>query len=311
MGDDHVAEGAGFLVEVASHLDRERLRHVDLHVVDMVRFQTGSNMPLAKRTRQQVLHRLPAEVVIDAEDLLLGEDRVDERVERPRRGEVTAERLLHDHPRPLAQSQPPKPLDHAGIGDRRQREVVEELGIVGELLPGPGDSAPQALEPIAKRSETQALDKAIQGLARVRPAPGATDGVPDQLDELPFAEGAARRPDNREPLRHQPGLEKVEDPRQQLPLRQVPSRPKQHDDLTGRPGDAPRPTWRLCDLDGHDAQPCRTGAWPRGRGFSKCRRKRHSTSDAFVLRGCGKPATAELRQTPACSGGGPRPKRRG
>ena len=49
MGDDHVAEGAGRLVELDPILDAERLGDVDLDVVDELRLQIGSNSPLANR----------------------------------------------------------------------------------------------------------------------------------------------------------------------------------------------------------------------------------------------------------------------
>ena len=49
VGDDHVAVRAGRLVEADAAVEAERLGHVDLHVVDVSRFQIGSNRPLANR----------------------------------------------------------------------------------------------------------------------------------------------------------------------------------------------------------------------------------------------------------------------
>ena len=40
---------AGLLVERAAPLDADRLGHGDLHVIDVPRFQTGSNIPFANR----------------------------------------------------------------------------------------------------------------------------------------------------------------------------------------------------------------------------------------------------------------------
>ena len=76
VGDDHVAEGAGFLVEAAAHLDRERLRDVDLDVVDVVAVPDRLEHAVGEAQREQVLHRLAAEVVVDPEDAALLEDRV-------------------------------------------------------------------------------------------------------------------------------------------------------------------------------------------------------------------------------------------
>ena len=52
---------------------------------------------------EHVLHGLLAEEVIDAEDLLLGEDAVHDCVQRAGRIEVGPERLLHDHARPVGE----------------------------------------------------------------------------------------------------------------------------------------------------------------------------------------------------------------
>ena len=49
---------------------------------------------------QHVLDGLLAEVVVDAEDLLLVEEAADLLVQLAGRGEVVAERLLDDEPRP-------------------------------------------------------------------------------------------------------------------------------------------------------------------------------------------------------------------
>ena len=80
MGDDHVAEGAGFLVKAAAHLNRERLRHIDLDGIDVVAVPDRLKHAVGKAQGQQVLNRLAADVVVDPKDLLLVEDGVDERV---------------------------------------------------------------------------------------------------------------------------------------------------------------------------------------------------------------------------------------
>ena len=58
----------GLLVEAAAHLDRERLRDVDLDVVDVVAVPDRLEHAVGEAQRQQVLDRLAAEVVVDAED---------------------------------------------------------------------------------------------------------------------------------------------------------------------------------------------------------------------------------------------------
>ena len=129
VGDDHVAEGAGFLVEAPPHLDRERLRDVDLDVVDVVAVPDRLEHPVGEAHGEQVLHRLAAEVVVDAVDAALLEDAVQRRVERPGRLEVGAERLLGDHPRALSQPDlPERRRSSAAVGPRRQREVEQDAG---------------------------------------------------------------------------------------------------------------------------------------------------------------------------------------
>ena len=100
----------GRLVEAGALAEPQRLRHVDLHVVDEVPVPDRLEQAVGEAERQDVLRRLLAEEVVDAEDLLLGEDLVQPGVQRHGAGEVGAEGLLHDdaaaarrdRPRPAA-----------------------------------------------------------------------------------------------------------------------------------------------------------------------------------------------------------------
>ena len=60
----------------------ERLGHVDLHVVDEVAVPDRLEQAVGEAEREDVLRRLLAEEVIDAEDLVLVEDLVQLGVER-------------------------------------------------------------------------------------------------------------------------------------------------------------------------------------------------------------------------------------
>jgi hypothetical protein len=75
MGDHHVLEGTRGLVEGDAVVDPEGLGHVDLHVVDVVAVPDGLEEAVGEAEGQDVLGRLLAEEVVDAEDLLLVEDR--------------------------------------------------------------------------------------------------------------------------------------------------------------------------------------------------------------------------------------------
>ena len=94
----HVAHGARLVVVGAAPGDADRLGDGDLHVLDVVRVPQRLEQRVGEADRHQVLHRLLPEVVVDPVDLVLVEVLGELRVQRPRRGEVVAERLLHHDP---------------------------------------------------------------------------------------------------------------------------------------------------------------------------------------------------------------------
>ena len=96
----HVAQRAGLLVVAAAAFDADRLGHRDLHVVDVAAVPDRLEDAVGEAEDHQVLDGLLAEVVIDAVDLRLVEGRGQLLVQRARRGEVAAERLLDDDPPP-------------------------------------------------------------------------------------------------------------------------------------------------------------------------------------------------------------------
>ncbi len=120
----HVAERARGLVVAGAPLEAERFRHRDLHMIDMGSVPDRLEQSVGKAQRHQVLHRLLAEIVVDAEDLALGEHLADGIVDGPRAGSVLADRLFDDDAAALArQAMAAKPL-----GQRR-----EEVGADGEI----------------------------------------------------------------------------------------------------------------------------------------------------------------------------------
>ena len=101
---DDVPQGPGLLVEGAAPLDADRLGDRDLDVVDGVAVPDPLEDGVAEAEDEDVLHRLLAEVVVDAEDLRLVEDVMQGALQLARGVQVTAERLLDDQPRALDQS---------------------------------------------------------------------------------------------------------------------------------------------------------------------------------------------------------------
>ena len=124
---DHVAQRADPVVVAGAALDTERLGHGDLDLVDVRGAQHRLDEPVREPEHEDVLHRLLAEEVVDAEDLVLAPVLVQLLVERERAVEVGAERLL-DHEPPVAVALVGEPrlgdgLRRVGEHSRRQREV--------------------------------------------------------------------------------------------------------------------------------------------------------------------------------------------
>jgi hypothetical protein len=65
----HVTQRAGLVVERATALDAQRLGDRDLHVADAAAPPQRLEQRIAEAQREQVLHCLLAEVMVDAEDL--------------------------------------------------------------------------------------------------------------------------------------------------------------------------------------------------------------------------------------------------
>ncbi len=99
---DDVAKDARLLVEPAAVLDADGLGDRDLDVVDVTAVPERLEDPVAEAEDEDVLRRLLAEVVVDAEDLALAEDARELLVEGAGRREVAPERLLDDDARPRA-----------------------------------------------------------------------------------------------------------------------------------------------------------------------------------------------------------------
>jgi hypothetical protein len=172
--------------------------------------------------------------VVDAEDAVLGEDRVQPLVQLPGRGEIGAERLLGDHPRALAETVGADLLDRAFGRLRRQREIEEQLGVGVELLPSPLDLLGERVEAVADAGEAERLGEPVQRLGLGRIAAGLVDRLTGELAELLLTDRPAGGADDAEALRHQPTLREVEHPRQQLALGEVAGGAEEDDHLVLR-----------------------------------------------------------------------------
>ena len=175
MGDDHVAVGAGRPRRRRRAMpDRERLRHVDLDVVDVVAVPDRLEEAVGEAQGEDVLRRLLAEEVVDAEDLLLAEDPLDRVVELRALREVGAERLLHDHPRAARRARAARSMrDDRRRGRGRHAQVVQQARRPPpELAPPPAPTARgEALGALAQvdvgepRGEVAPIASSVAGVA--------------------------------------------------------------------------------------------------------------------------------------------------
>ena len=96
---DHVANGAGFFVIIAASLNAQGLGNGDLHVIDVRIVPQRLEQDVGEAKRHEVLYRLLAEVVIDAEDISLEENRADHIVDGRGAVAISPDRLLDDDAR--------------------------------------------------------------------------------------------------------------------------------------------------------------------------------------------------------------------
>jgi hypothetical protein len=97
---DDVARRADAVVVARAPADTDVLGHRDLHVVDVVGVPDRLVQLVGEAQGEDVLHRLLAEVVVDAEDRVGREGDLERGVELARRLQVGAEGLLDDDPTP-------------------------------------------------------------------------------------------------------------------------------------------------------------------------------------------------------------------
>ena len=134
----HVAGGAGGVVEAGPGADADVLGHGDLHRVDVLGVPQRLEQVVREAQRHDVLDGLLAQVVVDAEHVVAGEDVVDQVVERLGGRQVGAERLLHHHPPPAAGL---AVVGHPGAGEllehhreRGRRDGEVERRVAGDAV---------------------------------------------------------------------------------------------------------------------------------------------------------------------------------
>jgi len=231
---DQVAQGARAVVVARARPDAQVLGRGDLHVVDVVAVPQRLEHAVGEAERQQVLDGLLAEVVVDAEELVLVEDRQHVAVEVERLRERRSERLLDHAPHlaPLERGESRLPeLAHDDREEARRGRQVEDAvqrlrgrGVV--LLQNAaqrrvGLGVVELARHVARVVEQDLQDR------RIHRAPAeAVDRRLALGAELLVAERAARDADDVEADRQAALVREVVERREQLALGQVPRGPE-------------------------------------------------------------------------------------
>ena len=122
---DDVAQRAHVVVELPAPLHAEVLGHGDLDVVDEVPVPDGLEHRVGEPEDEEVLDRLLAEEVVDAEHPVLGEGLVHAGVELLGGLEVATEGLLHHDPGVPVEADAGEAVDHV-VEQRRRDAQVEQ-----------------------------------------------------------------------------------------------------------------------------------------------------------------------------------------
>ena len=238
---------ARLLVVAPARPHPELLAHRDLHVVDVAPVPDRLEDPVGEAEDHDVLHGLLAEVVIDAVDLPLVHDLLQRAVERDRRVEVAAERLLDHEPPPalvLAREAGLPELARDLAEERRRRRQVEEVVAAGAVpLVGPGERGAEPL--VGRRVVRVALrvddpsgdplpQRRVEVLRRER-LQVAAQAFPERV----VAELGAREADDGHAIGEQAGAREVVEGRRELAAREIARRAEDHEHA--RPGRPLRP----------------------------------------------------------------------
>ena len=245
---DDVAGGADAVVVARTAADADVLGHRDLDVVDVVGVPDRLEHRVGEAQREDVLHRLLAEVVVDPEHRPAREDLAQRVVELARRLEVVAERLLDDDAPPAAvaslrQAVLLELLDDVAEELRRDREVegVVAGGPAGlvELLDRTAELVEGGVVGEVARDEPEALGELLPDLLAELGAGVLLHRVVDDLGEVLVGPVATRVADQAEARRQQAAVGEVVDRRHDLLARQVSGDAEEHQAAgTGDAGEA-------------------------------------------------------------------------
>src|SRR5207248_4807850 len=137
---DHVAQRPGFFIIAGPGANSLGFAHGDLNVIDILMIPDRLEDAVCKPDNQEILNRLLAQVMIDAEDLRFVEDLRYRFVDLPRGVQVPADRLSDDDPREgfviadrLGKSRLPQTFYREDDCRRGNGEIKDAVSRQGEL----------------------------------------------------------------------------------------------------------------------------------------------------------------------------------
>ena len=232
----HVAQGATALVVAGPLLHSHRFCSGDLHVGDVVAVPDRLEDRVGEAQHQDVLHRLLAEIVVDAEDLVLLGTGLHHLVEGLGAGVVGAEGLLDHHPAALAVGQQAgggEGAAAAAVEGRRHREIEGAVAAGGAL-------AVEVVEPFAQAHDRGRIGEVgrlvVERRSEAFPGLGiAGDGGGHRFGhaaaELLIAPGAAGAAQHGEFTGQPPLAVELEQGGHQFAVGEVTAGPEDHDAL--------------------------------------------------------------------------------
>ncbi len=135
----HVPQCPGVIVKPATAFHADGFGCGDLHMINVVIIPEGLEQAVGEAADKNVLHRLFAQVVVDAVDLLFAHHREQRRIQRLSAGQVGTERFFHHNPTKAVGfvEQPCTAQLPGHLGEKTRRGSQIEDGIARAALVDP------------------------------------------------------------------------------------------------------------------------------------------------------------------------------
>ncbi len=129
---DHIANGAGLIVEGSAALDPERLRHRDLHALDVAAVTQRLEERINKAEKDHIVDRPLPQIVVDPKNRFLVEGPEQDPVELLRRGDIMTKGFFDDDAGALGAAGLGQLLDHKL---EQRRRTITSVQVTGRHFP--------------------------------------------------------------------------------------------------------------------------------------------------------------------------------